>query len=827
MRDKLKQIGFYFGRLKKERVFIAATVVVTVFAVLIQSFSLLHQPESANATGSSNDIIYGGCGQDINCIKNAYTNNTQGYQDFMNYFGIKLSDFNTCSWGSTMPYSWPYSFGRNNDTPGRNYSINVKGTTYYSGPLTMWGSTARQGFFCNSAQVGTFFILKECANLVVTKVPPRCPYDNNLSAGDSECKPPTPPTAKCNSLTVTPTIGTAGQTQFVFHIDGSLYNGALWTGYYMKYSKDGGAWTDGISSSLNPTGSGGAYNDGASWRVTFKDAGTYKVQGFLNTANAGNNITDVNTCVKTITVNPVPTPSYDLIKTVNKTLAKPGDVLTYTLTFKNTGNVDLTNAVIKDTLPAGLIYNDDAKATLTNANGVASLDKLFSTGTTVSSVKVGGSVVITFTVKVNSDSVTADKCGDNTKTFTNKSSATTSQKQTEDRTDNNDASTTVTVNKDCTYKYDLIKTVDKATAKPGETVTYTLTFKNTGNQPLTNAIVKDSLPAGLTYVKGSTTIDGKKASDGVTSANGLNIGAVAAGKTVVIKFQATMPAKDKLACGDTQFINKSSATTKENQSEDRTDNNDATTVVNRVCTPSFDLIKTVDKKTANPGDTIKYTLTFKNTGEVDLTNAVIKDALPTNLTYVADSLAIDGKTADEAGATGDLFGEDGLTIAKVEVGKTVVITFSAQIAAADNLDCGKTVLTNVAASGTSELPKEPDTSNNTAKTEVNKECKPAPKPCTTNPSISADDENCKPCEYNSSMNYDNPNCVAPKVPTVTPPTVTTTPTTVVTASTPTVYTPSEIVATGPVGTLAALIGAGAVTFTSIAYAVSWRAVRRG
>ncbi|MDQ8036918.1 MAG: hypothetical protein REI12_05815 [Pedobacter sp.] len=46
-----------------------------------------------------------------------------------------------------------------------------------------------------------------------------------------------------------------------------------------------------------------------------------------------------------------------------------------------------------------------------------------------------------------------------------------------------------------------------ANAIPGATITYTLTFTATGSGNLTNAAVTDSVPAGTTYVAGSTKLD--------------------------------------------------------------------------------------------------------------------------------------------------------------------------------------------------------------------------------------------------------------------------------------------------------------------------------
>ena len=53
--------------------------------------------------------------------------------------------------------------------------------------------------------------------------------------------------------------------------------------------------------------------------------------------------------------------------------------------------------------------------------------------------------------------------------------------------------------------YDIEKTVDKTTAKPGETINYTITARNTGKEDLTNVKITDKLPKN--YDKASEKVD--------------------------------------------------------------------------------------------------------------------------------------------------------------------------------------------------------------------------------------------------------------------------------------------------------------------------------
>ncbi len=93
---------------------------------------------------------------------------------------------------------------------------------------------------------------------------------------------------------------------------------------------------------------------------------------------------------------------------------------------------------------------------------------------------------------------------------------------------------------------------------PGEEATYQLTINNTGDVALTNATVKDVLPAGLTLVPGSVQLRANESttwdqlSDNIFG-DGYNLGTIGTGNTVYIQYKVTAGAD--FDCAGTELTN--------------------------------------------------------------------------------------------------------------------------------------------------------------------------------------------------------------------------------------------------------------------------------
>ena len=125
------------------------------------------------------------------------------------------------------------------------------------------------------------------------------------------------------------------------------------------------------------------------------------------------------------------------------------------------------------------------------------------------------------------------------------------------------------------------------TAKPGEKVDYRIGYDNTGQTQQNNVVIKDQLPAGVSYVAGSTTVknasnpNSTKVNDTITTTQGLNIGNYAPRSNAFAYFTATLPNGDKLRCGQNVFNNIATV-----QTENGGKSDNAAVTVNVECQPN-------------------------------------------------------------------------------------------------------------------------------------------------------------------------------------------------------------------------------------------------
>lgn len=178
-------------------------------------------------------------------------------------------------------------------------------------------------------------------------------------------------------------------------------------------------------------------------------------------------------------------------------------------------------------------------------------------------------------------------------------------------------------------------------AKPGDQLDYKIILSNPGDSTTAATLVKDTLPAGVSFVAGSAKYYPDRATTSVPFpfnqtgdtivTTGVNLGGIGAGDDYQSEIVFSVKVNTSGVSNNQTLVNTVSAV-----AGSLSDSDTASTIVKieakspcfELSKSAFNLTQNVDaqSKLANPGDTIKYTLVTKNTGN-GAGNIEVKDGI--------------------------------------------------------------------------------------------------------------------------------------------------------------------------------------------------------
>ncbi|MBN1040239.1 DUF11 domain-containing protein [Clostridium botulinum] len=368
-----------------------------------------------------------------------------------------------------------------------------------------------------------------------------------------------------------------------------------------------------------------------------------------------------------------------LVKNVDKKNAQVNDTLTYTIVLKNTGNVAANNVVFTDTIPTDttLVPNSVTLNGVTQS-GASPAPPI---GITVGTINAGSVATVIFKVTVNTipNPNPIPNNGTVNYNFTIDSSIPNGGSGSGNTNTVNTQVNQATI--DNTNGGGMVKAVNKAFAKVGDTLTYTITLKNTGNVSATNVIFKDTIPSGTNFVTNSVTINGVTQS-GTNPAppTGVTVGTIGPGSASTVTFQVTVttiPSPNPIPNNSTVNYNFTLDPSIPNGGSGSGNSNTVNTQVNQATIDNQNgggLIKSVDKTFADVNDTLTYTITLKNTGNVAADNVVFTDTIPSGTTFVDNSVTIDGVTP-----SGNPNPQTGITIGTISANSASTVVFKVTV----------------------------------------------------------------------------------------------------------------------------------------------------
>lgn len=437
----------------------------------------------------------------------------------------------------------------------------------------------------------------------------------------------------------------------------------------------------------------------------------------------------------------------NLTKGVSSASGDAGDTVTYTVTYSNTGATAF-DAWLTDTIPAFMTFNPGSVSVTLGGGAVGTTDS--SAGSlldvTIDSIPTGGTVTITYTATLNANVKPAQVITNAAQlvysslpgsgTIGNPTGSNTpgaAGSSTGERNGSgglNDyaaaTSTNITVPNGSIIKAITSTSIAATTGNNvnvGETITYTLSVTlPEGSSPTT--LVVDTLPAGLSYVVGSASLD-------TTDFNGTAslVSAVAAGNNVTFTLGTVTVANDNDSATDTFTISftalvqnvvgndgllpgqtslPNSATLQVNGGAVQTSN----TVTATVIEPQLQITKTLlnPDTTVDAGTVMDYQVVIQHTAassgpafDLALADALASIGLNIDLGSITITPDYNGAasgyltTTDNSNASGL-----NLLFDRLDVGDTITITYSATVGA--SIATGSTVTNTASLSTYDSLP---------------------------------------------------------------------------------------------------------------------------
>ncbi|MDX1545470.1 MAG: GEVED domain-containing protein, partial [Rhodothermales bacterium] len=350
--------------------------------------------------------------------------------------------------------------------------------------------------------------------------------------------------------------------------------------------------------------------------------------------------------------------------------ANPGDTLKYTVAVTNFGDQDAAGVVFSDTLAANLQLVPGSVMTTQGTIAEGPNDFTVDLGTVAgdtASVTIMFEAEIAFPLPAGVDSV----YNQGRVTAANQGDVLTDDPDTGAAGDS--TATEVVAAPDLVAS----KTDGRTTAIPGETLTYTISYENDGDQDATGVTLKETVPVGTTSGTNPGWEVGSAGSGTACDAQPagtmcfFTVGALAAGDSLTVDFVVDL---DNPAGAGVEVITNTASISDDaangpdpNPGDNTTTDTTTLDASAQVSATKVDvlLVDTDGDGKADPDDTIRYTIVITNDGDQDVADVVLTDLPGTGTTLVVGSVTttqgtiVSGNTAGDTSVEVDLTTIDG------------------------------------------------------------------------------------------------------------------------------------------------------------------------
>ncbi|MGD0030546.1 hypothetical protein SLT67_04235 [Paenibacillus illinoisensis] len=394
----------------------------------------------------------------------------------------------------------------------------------------------------------------------------------------------------------------------------------------------------------------GTLNSSSSVTVTYQTRVTSvpSTGSVTNRASAAFTSGSFNGVSSSVTVStPIFQPVIQIVKSASTTNLTVGDTFNYSIQINNTGNI-AASVTLTDPIPAGAVFSTNSVI----INGVPTPGVSPATGVSLGSIAANSSTTVTFVATVTSlpDS----------RQLTNQAVASFSYTLPSGRTIAGFSSSNSITIPVSLPNVTIVNSDNVEYGVVGDVIRYTSVIRNNGTVAVNNVVYVNPLPPNTPFVPGSVIVNGTSFPLSNPTA-GIPIGTLAPGAEVTVTFEVTitMPIPSQINNQSTVSFTSGSFS----------GSSSSNTTQTPVIQPQISLVKTANTVNATVGDTVVYTVTVSNTGNLQA-NVTVTDTIPAATSFVANSVVVSG--VPQPGATPGT----GIPVGIVAAGATAVVTFA-------------------------------------------------------------------------------------------------------------------------------------------------------
>ena len=336
-----------------------------------------------------------------------------------------------------------------------------------------------------------------------------------------------------------------------------------------------------------------------------------------------------------ITLTTIYTAALDITQESDKSFSDIGDTITYTIPITNNGNTSTHSIIFTATIPDGTKFIVDSF--YQDGFSINNIDS--PSNVTLNNIPHNTTSTVTFKVLVNSIPPNNHVTNTANIAFDYVIDSTANPNILGKNSINSNISITTISNSNLI----IAKKVDKSYVTLGNTLTYIMTIKNTGNTSTKTLTLIDTIPNGTSLVPNTLTQDGISLI-GSLNAPGLLLKNIMPNSISTISFKLLVN-----SILSTNFID-SLSTLKYEYVVDSTatpviiGNGYATSDLVRtaISNVAFSRVSQTDKTFVLLGDTITYNIAINNNGNMTTNSIIFMDTIPEGSTLVSDSFTQDG-----------------------------------------------------------------------------------------------------------------------------------------------------------------------------------------